>query len=94
MKSAALALAPHGIRVNGIAPGPINMPMWEGLDGAFAAAEGTPAGDKIARITGSIPQRRFGEAVDLIGAMLFLASDESAYVTGQTIDVDGGHRLV
>ena len=93
-KSAALALAPHGIRVNGIAPGPIRMPMWESLDAAFGAAEGTPTGDKITRLTASIPQKRFGEAADLVGAMLFLASDEAASVTGQMIDVDGGHHLV
>ncbi|MBB2179679.1 SDR family oxidoreductase [Gluconacetobacter tumulicola] len=39
-RSAAIALAAHGIRINGIAPGPLRMPMWHALDAAFAAAEG------------------------------------------------------
>ena len=92
--SAALALALHGIRVNGIAPGPLRISMWTNLDAAFASAEGTAGGDKVANVTAAIPQGRFGEAADLVGTMLFLASDESAYVIGQTIDVDGGHHLV
>ncbi|MBB2171670.1 SDR family oxidoreductase [Gluconacetobacter asukensis] len=65
-----------------------------GLDAAFAVAEGKGKGDKIRSVAASTPQKRFGEASDLLGAMLFLASDESAFVTGQTIDVDGGHRLM
>lgn len=80
-RALALELARHRVRVNAIAPGYI---VTE-LNRAFFA---TPAGEAMVK---RIPQRRVGEPADLDGALLLLASDASAYMTGTTIVVDGGH---
>ena len=80
-QSAALAMAPHGIRVNAIAPGYFRTAMTEG----FFEAEGWEE-----RMRSRIPQGRFGELSDLVGASIFLASDASGYVTGHCLAVDGG----
>ncbi|MFA5028655.1 MAG: SDR family oxidoreductase [Candidatus Methylomirabilota bacterium] len=82
----ARELAPHGIRVNAIAPGFFlgkqNRRLLVNEDGTP-----TPRGQSVLAHT---PMGRFGEAADLIGAVVFLASDASAFVTGITIPVDGG----
>jgi len=82
-KSMALELARHSIRVNAIAPGYIETDLNRGF---FAS----PAGETMLK---RIPQRRLGKAEDLDGALLLLASDASAYMTGAVIPVDGGHLL-
>ena len=79
----ALELASRGIRVNAIAPGYIETE----LNRDFLRS---PAGESIAK---RIPLRRFGLPGDLDGALLLLASDAGAYITGATIVVDGGHGL-
>jgi glucose 1-dehydrogenase len=84
MKSLAQEVAPRRVRVNGIAPGairtPINREAWE-----------TPeALDRLLRL---IPYKRIGEPEDVAKAALWLASDESDYVTGTTLFVDGGMTL-
>ncbi|MGI9332574.1 MAG: SDR family NAD(P)-dependent oxidoreductase [Gammaproteobacteria bacterium] len=76
----SMELARHRIRVNAIAPGYIRTEINESF---FE----TPAGEAIIR---RIPQRRLGEPSDLDGAMLLLASDASAYMTGSVLTVDGG----
>ena len=78
----ALSMAPHGIRVNAVGPGTIMTELSrEGL-----------LNDKEARrkILTRIPMRRLGEGQDIAGPVLFLASDDSSYMTGETIYVDGG----
>jgi len=82
-KVLALELARHTIRVNAIAPGYIRTDLNRG----FFESE---AGQAMIR---RIPQRRLGEASDLDGALLLLASDASRYMTGAVITVDGGHLL-
>ena len=82
-KVLALELARHKIRVNAIAPGYIKTD----LNREFFESE---AGQAMVR---RIPQRRAGEASDLDGALLLLASDGSRYMTGAVIPVDGGHLL-
>ncbi len=83
--NAALALewARHGIRVNAIAPGylltDINRSFFE-----------SPAGERMIK---RIPQRRLGQLTDLDGPLLLLASDDSAYMTGSVLVVDGGHTV-
>jgi len=79
----ALELAPRGIRVNAIAPGYIETD----LNREFLCS---PAGQAM---QARIALRRFGAAADLDGALLLLASDAGAYITGATIVVDGGHGL-
>ena len=92
-QSAALALAPNDIRVNAIAPGAIDTPMWDSVDNLFARYEGLALGDKKKKVSKSVPLGRFGLPSDVTGTVLFLASSHSQYITGQTINVDGGSVL-
>ncbi len=82
MRTAALELAPKNITVNAVLPGNI---FTEGL-----AANGP---EYIAAMEASIPLKRLGSVEDIANAALFLASEEAAYITGQTITVDGGQVL-
>jgi len=82
MRTAAIELAPHGITVNAVLPGNI---ATEGL-----AANGEAY---IAEMAAAIPLRRLGSVADIAYAALFLASDEAAFITGQTLVVDGGQTL-
>jgi D-sorbitol dehydrogenase (acceptor) len=89
-QSAALAMAPHGIRVNAIAPGVVDTPMWEHVDALFARYEGLAKGEKKRAVGLAVPLGRMGTPADLAGAAIFLASDEASYITAQTLNVDGG----
>jgi NAD(P)-dependent dehydrogenase (short-subunit alcohol dehydrogenase family) len=84
VRSAALDLAPYGIRVNAVAPGVVRTPLaaWVTEDPANAA-----------EYLKHIPLKRFAETSDVANAVLFLASDEAAYITGQHIVLDGGQTL-
>ena len=92
-QSAALAMAPHGIRVNGIAPGVVDTPMWDQVDSLFARAEGLALGEKKRRVGLEVPLGRMGLPGDIAGAAVFLASDEARYITAQTLNVDGGNVM-
>ncbi|MCB9960140.1 MAG: SDR family oxidoreductase [Rhodospirillaceae bacterium] len=84
MQSLAQEVAPHRIRVNAVSPGairtPINTDAWE-----------TP--EAYAALMRLIPYKRIGEPDDIANAVVWLASDESDYVTGTTLYVDGGMTL-
>jgi D-sorbitol dehydrogenase (acceptor) len=92
-QSAALAMAPHGIRVNGISPGVVDTPMWAQVDALFAKAEGLQIGEKKKAVGLAVPLGRMGTPEDIAGAAVFLASDSSAYITAQTLNVDGGNVM-
>lgn len=92
-QSAALALAPHHINVNGIAPGVVDTPMWDSVDGLFAKYEGLQPGEKKKQVGKAVPLGRMGLPDDLTGAALFLASRDSDYITAQTLNVDGGNWM-
>ncbi len=92
-QSAALAMAPHGIRVNGISPGVVDTPMWAGVDALFARYEHLPIGAKKAAVGKAVPLGRMGVPDDVAGAAVFLASDEARYITAQTLNVDGGNVM-
>jgi len=77
----ALDLAAHGIRVNAIAPGPT-------LTNLTRAAYANP--ERRRATIAQIPLGRLGDPQDLVGAILFLASDESSYMTGESINLSGG----
>jgi glucose 1-dehydrogenase len=81
----ALELAPHRIRVNAIAPGPT-------LTGLTRASYADP--ERRRATIAQIPLGRLGEPEDILGAILFLASDESRWVTGSTVTVDGGYLVM
>lgn len=82
MRTAAMELAPKGITVNAVMPGNI---ATEGL--ADLGSE------YLAKMEASIPLRKLGRPEDIGNACLFLATEEAAYITGQTIVVDGGQVL-
>ncbi len=92
-QSAALAMAPHHIRVNGIAPGVINTPMWGNVDALFAKYEHLPIGEKKIQVGKAVPLGYMGDPSDIGGAAVFLASDEASYITAQTLNVDGGNWM-
>ena len=81
----AVDLAAHGIRVNAIAPGPT-------LTGLTRASYTDPEARRATEAV--IPLGRLGQPDDLAGAVLFLASDESRWVTGSTVTVDGGYLTI
>jgi 3-oxoacyl-[acyl-carrier protein] reductase len=78
-KSLAQEVASRGITVNAIAPGFINTDMTKALNQ-----------DQVTKMTANIPASRLGEPADIAASVVFLASDESAYVTGTTLHVNGG----
>ena len=88
----ALEYAPQ-VRVNCICPGSTDTEM---MDGTFARRDATagaePGTAKATRIAG-LPLQRQGQPVDIARAVRFLASDEADWITGQTLNVDGGQRM-
>jgi D-sorbitol dehydrogenase (acceptor) len=92
-QSAALALAKDGINVNGIAPGVVDTPMWDKVDSLFARYENLAPGEKKRQVGAAVPLGRMGVSEDFVGAAVFLASDDSSYVTAQTLNVDGGNWM-
>ncbi|MES2787071.1 MAG: glucose 1-dehydrogenase [Pseudomonadota bacterium] len=84
-QSLAQELAPHGVRVNALAPGVIETPMT-------AATRENP--ERLKAFMTRIPMGRVGQTEDLIGPVIFLASGMSRYVTGITLAVDGGFLAV
>ncbi len=92
-QSAALAMAPHRIRVNAISPGVIDTPMWRDVDALFARYEGLKPGEKKAAVGKAVPLGYMGATTDIAGAAIFLAGDESSYITAQTLNVDGGNVM-
>jgi NAD(P)-dependent dehydrogenase (short-subunit alcohol dehydrogenase family) len=87
-KGLALELGPKGVRVNGIRPAVIETYIWSrnGLDGAIEQGIYDHAANNY-------PLGRHGQSADLIGPIMFLASSAASFVTGATLNVDGGFLL-
>lgn len=84
MRSAAIDLAPYGIRVNSVAPGLIRTRLTRYV---------TEIPENARNYLRNIPLRRFGEPGDVADAILFLASEEAAWITGHDLVVDGGQTI-
>ena len=84
-KTLARELARKGVTVNAVCPGPTDTPILRGFLGEGEA--GRKVYDALVR---AIPQKRIGTPEDVPGIVVFLASDEAAYITGQVISVSGG----
>jgi NAD(P)-dependent dehydrogenase (short-subunit alcohol dehydrogenase family) len=80
-KVMAISLAPHGIRVNAVGPGPVETAMTAGL---LAQPEA------VRQVLSRTPLGRFGNADEIAGVVYFLAGPDAGYITGQTIYADGG----
>ncbi|AZQ67722.1 SDR family oxidoreductase [Silicimonas algicola] len=80
-KSVALALAPHGIRVNAVGPGSIDTDMLASVNADPAAME---------RVLSRTPLKRIGTPHEIGDVVAFLASEKASYITGETIYVDAG----
>jgi meso-butanediol dehydrogenase/(S,S)-butanediol dehydrogenase/diacetyl reductase len=90
-QSLAKEVAKEGITVNAFCPGIIDTDMWAYNDKAWGALLGDyKPGELMAEWVRGIPMARAGTGEDVAGLVTFLASDDAAYITGQTINVDGG----
>ncbi|MCE2518699.1 MAG: L-iditol 2-dehydrogenase [Alphaproteobacteria bacterium] len=92
-QSLALEFASDNIRVNAIAPGVIDTPMWDVVDAQFAAFERKPIGHKKREVGEAVPLGRMGVPADIADPCVFLASNEARYITAQTLNVDGGNCM-
>lgn len=87
----AKELAPVGITVNAFCPGIISTDMWQYNDEKWGKLLGNyKPGELMAEWVKAIPMRRAGTPEDVAAVVAFLASEDAAYVTGQTINIDGG----
>ena len=84
-KTVAREVARKGITLNAVCPGPTDTPLL-----AAAAGEGERGERMRAALVNAIPMKRVGQPDDIPGAVCFLASDDAAFITGQTISVSGG----
>jgi len=88
-KTLAREVARHGVNVNVVCPGPTETPMLDQI--VRSTAENAKMIDAIRRAT---PMRRLGRPADIAGAVAFLASPRAAFITGQTLSVNGGLTMV
>ena len=79
-QSAGLNLISHGINVNAIAPGVVDGEHWDQVDALFAKYEGRAPGQKTVEVGAAVPFGRMGQADDLTGMAVFLASDDARYI--------------
>ena len=81
----AAELLSRGIRVNAVSPGPIETPIFDRMGHSEEAKK-----ESVAGLIALVPMKRLGTAEEVAKAVTFLASDDSSYITGIEIDVDGG----
>lgn len=89
-QSLAAEFGPKNIRVNSIAPGVVYTPMWEKQKLDYARKRNLEADGVMDYFKSKIPLRRLGTVEDIANCVKFLLSDKSSYITGQTINLNGG----
>jgi len=92
-QSAALAFSPYNINVNAVCPGVIPTPMWDQIDRDRSRLMGAQPGDALKSFVEKVPLLRAGTPEDVAGAVAFLCSSDADYITGQTLNVDGGFEM-
>jgi len=92
-QSAALAFRTYNINVNAISPSVVPTPMWEQIDKDCSRILGIAAGRSMEDFIEKIPLGRAGSPEDMAAAVAFLCSADSDYITGQTLNVDGGFEM-
>jgi NAD(P)-dependent dehydrogenase (short-subunit alcohol dehydrogenase family) len=91
MRALAAEMAPRKIRVNSVHPSPVDNRMMRSLEEGFAPGAGAEVKKNLEN---AIPLKRYATNTDIAQAVLFLASDESGFITGVTLAVDGGMTVV
>lgn len=92
-QSMALAFRVYNINVNAIAPSVVPTPMWEQIDKEYSRLLGKESGQSMMDFIERIPLGRAGSPEDMAAAVAFLCSSDSDYITGQTLNVDGGFEM-
>jgi NAD(P)-dependent dehydrogenase (short-subunit alcohol dehydrogenase family) len=89
-QSLAVEFAPYNIRVNALCPGVVFTPMWDSMTADYAAKRNMKPEEVKPYFESKIPLGRLCEINDVAKAALFLASDNSSYITGQSLNISGG----
>jgi acetoin reductase-like protein len=92
-QSAALAFAPYNINVNAVCPGVVPTPMWEQIEQDRGRISGLAPGESMKSFIERTPLKRAGSPEDVAGVVAFLCSPDSDYMTGQTLNIDGGFEM-
>lgn len=92
-QSAAFAFKAYNINVNAIAPSVVPTPMWEQIDKDYSRILGKESGQSMKEFIERIPLKRAADPEDVAAAAAFLCSSDSDYITGQTLNVDGGFEM-
>jgi meso-butanediol dehydrogenase/(S,S)-butanediol dehydrogenase/diacetyl reductase len=92
-QSAALAFSSYNINVNAVCPGVIPTPMWDQIDRDRSRLMGAQPGEALKAFVEKVPLQRAGTPEDVAAAVAFLCSSDADYITGQTLNVDGGFEM-
>ncbi|UNK40935.1 SDR family oxidoreductase (plasmid) [Shinella sp. H4-D48] len=86
-RAAASEVAPHGIRVNAVCPGPVDTRMMRGIESGFSEADPVGVKGQFENLTGL---KRYAQPEEIADLVLFLGSDKASYITGSMYTIDGG----